>query len=36
MWIAIGAILVIIIAISIKVYKFFTTGGLSSLKSIIK
>lgn len=36
MWIAIGAILIIVINLSIKAYKFFTTGGLSSLKSIIK
>lgn len=36
MWIAIGAILIIVVSIVIKAYKFFTTGGLSSLKSIIK
>ncbi len=36
MWIAIGALLIIVISVAIKVYKFFTTGGLSSLKSLIK
>lgn len=34
--IAIGALLIIMTYIIITVYKFFTTGGLSSLKSIIK
>lgn len=31
MWIAIGAILIIVVSLSIKAYKFFTGGGLKSL-----
>ena len=36
MLIAIGALLVIVISLSIKVYKLISTGGLSGLKSVLK
>lgn len=35
MWIALGSILIIVVYGTIKIYKLFTTGGLSSLKNLV-